>query len=57
MDRCDYCVYRNSWDCEDWRISNDCLCENFKLDFDTLDSYQKKAVQKRLMKGADDEIN
>ena len=49
MERCDYCEYRNSWDCEDGKVSNCVMCENFKLDFDTLSNAQKREVQRRLM--------
>ena len=50
-DRCEYCEYRNSWPCSDGfgRISNDTLCESFKLDFDTLSDGVKKQIQKRLI--------
>ena len=52
MMRCDYCEYRNSWDCDDgWgRVSNNQLCEEFKLDYSTLSDVQKEEIQKRLMK-------
>ena len=53
MSRCDYCKYRNTWDCEEWHLSNDCFCEEFKLDFDTLSDKQQKAIQKRLMNGGE----
>ena len=51
MTRCDYCVYRNSWDCGDgwYRCSNNILCDNFKLDFDMLTLSQQKTIQKILM--------
>lgn len=49
--RCEHCVWRYSWDCEDYWISDNNMCENFKLDFDTLTNAQKKEIQKRLMKG------
>ena len=51
MSRCDYCEYRNSWDCDDgWgRISNNHFCESFKLDYDSLSEKQKKEIQRRLM--------
>jgi len=49
-DRCEYCEYCNSWECGDgYRIKNDTLCENFKLDFDTLSDDAKKQIQKRLI--------
>jgi len=47
--RCDYCIYRNSWECEDWRVSDEYICKEFKLDFDALSESQKKAIQKALM--------
>ena len=36
MDRCSYCAYHNSWDCDDGQNqkSNDIYCEEFSLDFD-----------------------
>ena len=51
MTRCEHCEYRNVWPCDDEynRIRNDALCENFKLDFDTLSDGIKKQVQKRLL--------
>lgn len=48
--RCDYCVYRNGWECGDgYRISNDIMCENFKLDFEALPNKTKELIQKKLM--------
>lgn len=47
--RCDYCIYRNSWECEDWQVSDDYICREFKLDYDTLNRKQQVAIQKRLM--------
>ena len=47
--RCEHCEYRYSWDCEEWQVSNDYICKEFKLDFDTLTDKQKKEIQKRLM--------
>lgn len=49
MNRCDYCRSRNSWDCEDRRVSNNCICKYFELDFNTLNDIQKIAIQKILM--------
>ena len=51
MDRCSYCAYRNSWDCDDgWnRKSNNTYCEEFSLDFDALSDKQKKVIQRKLM--------
>lgn len=54
--RCEYCIYRYSWDCEDYWISDSHMCEDFKLDFDALSESQKKAIQKRLM-GVNNEID
>lgn len=45
MTRCDYCEYRNSWDCEDDRKPDNILCDYFKLDFKTLSKKQRKALQ------------
>ena len=41
---CEYCVYRNSWDCDDGynRRKN---CSEFKLDWDTLPDSFKKTIQ------------
>lgn len=52
MSRCDYCDYRNSWDCGDGygRVSNEYVCDNFKLDFNTLTDRQKQIVQEVLMR-------
>ena len=43
MSRCEHCQYRNSWECDDgWnRRSNDTICDDFKLDYDTLTNKQK----------------
>ena len=51
MDRCEYCAYRNSWDCGDeWdRVPNNRICNEFSLDFGSLNDKQKKAIQKNLM--------
>ena len=54
--RCEHCEYRYSWDCEDWWVSDDKLCNDFKLDFDSLTDKQKKEIQKRLM-GANNETD
>lgn len=47
MSLCNYCEYRNSYDCEDgdYRSEN---CESFKLDFLTLSKKQKKKIKKIL---------
>lgn len=47
MSVCNYCAYRNSYDCEDEydRSEN---CESFKLDFETLSKKQKKKIKKIL---------
>lgn len=49
--RCDYCASRYSWDCDDgWnRVSPSNICEDFKLDWDTLSDKQKKIIQNKLM--------
>ena len=47
--RCDYCEYRNSWDCEDYKVSDSIMCDNFKLNYDTLNEKEKREIQKRLM--------
>ncbi len=51
MERCEYCEYRNGWECSDgyYRVSNDKMCERFKLDFDTLSDGVKRQIQKRLI--------
>ena len=56
MERCDYCAYRNSWECGDgWtRRRNYIFCDDFELDFDTLTEKQKKAIQKILMENGED---
>ena len=51
MSRCDHCEYRNCVECEWSRIANNIICNNFKLDFDTLSDREKKTIQKRLMEG------
>ena len=54
MDRCEYCAYRNCWECDDgWgRTPNDTFCNEFKLDVNTLTYKQQKAIQKILMNNA-----
>ena len=51
MDRCDYCRYKNSWDCEDgWdRVRNDKICDDFVLEFKFLSKKQQMQIQKILM--------
>ena len=51
LNRCDYCRYKNSWDCEDgWdRVRNDKICDDFVLEFKYLSDKQKKKIQKILM--------
>ena len=51
MNRCDYCRYKNTWDCEDgWgRVDNNKMCEDFVLEFEYLSDKQKKKIQKILM--------
>ena len=53
MDRCEYCKYITSVECESAkdRVSNDFVCDDFRLNYDTLSDKEKKAIQKRLMKG------
>ena len=50
MNRCEYCEYRNSWDCGDgWgRKDNNVFCEDFKLDFNQLREEQKEKIQRIL---------
>lgn len=52
MNRCDYCRYKNTWDCEDgWgRVDNNKMCEDFVLEFEYLSDEQKKKIQKILMR-------
>ena len=52
MDRCDYCRYKNTWDCEDgWdRVRNDKICDDFVLDFKFLSKKQQEQIQKILMR-------
>ena len=52
MNRCDYCRYENSWDCEDgWdRVRNDEICNNFVLEFSLLSKKQQEQIQKILMR-------
>lgn len=52
MSRCEHCQYRNSWECGDgWnRLSNNVVCNEFKLDYDTLTNKQKETIQKILMR-------
>ena len=55
--RCDHCQYRNSWDCEDeCRIEDNTFCNNFKLDFDTLNKKQKRIIQSQLMFNEENKI-
>ena len=51
MSRCDYCRYKNSWDCEDgWdRVDNSKMCDDFVLEFNLLSKEQQKKIQKILM--------
>ena len=40
---CEYCCYRNSWDCGDgWNRRQN--CDSFKLDFNSLTDEQRKLV-------------
>lgn len=52
MNRCDYCRYKNSWDCEDgWdRVQNDKICDDFVLDSSCLSNKQQKQIQEILMR-------
>lgn len=52
MDRCDYCKYKNSWDCENGldRVRNDKICDDFVLDFKFLSKKQQEQIQKILMR-------
>lgn len=47
--RCDYCEHRFSRDCEYYRVSNDCICDRFDLDFNTLTEREKESIQRQLM--------
>lgn len=47
--RCDYCDWRNSWDCEDYKVANEYMCDNFKLDFSVLSENQKEIIQRYFM--------
>ena len=48
--RCDHCQYRNLMDCGDGvRVKNNKICDEFKLDFDTLNKKQKRVIQRHLM--------
>lgn len=51
MTRCDYCTYRNGWDCGDgWgRVSESCLCDSFSLDFSAMSEELQKRIQTYLM--------
>ena len=52
MSRCDYCRYKNTWDCEDgWdRVRNDKICDDFVLEFKFLSKKQQEQIQKILMR-------
>lgn len=44
---CDYCSYRNSYDCADgWNKRNN--CNDFKLDWNMLSEKDKSTIQKIL---------
>lgn len=47
MSVCDYCKFRNSWDCEYSHPKKG--CDYFHLDFDTLSEKQKKAIRRALI--------
>lgn len=51
--RCAHCAYRNSWDCEDYKIPDEYSCDRFRLDYDTLTPKQKKTVQHYFMYNTD----
>lgn len=53
MNRCDHCEMRNGWICGDgWnRASDDEYCDDFRLDFDTLDEDERRDIQENLMRG------
>lgn len=50
IDICQYCSYRNSWDCGDGynRRKN---CDSFMLDWDMLSSGQKDYIKQFLERG------
>ena len=53
MDRCDYCIKRFSWDCDEavgHRCDPDVVCKSFQLDFATLGNKKQLKIQKLLMK-------
>lgn len=45
---CDHCKSRYTWDCDDGRAYPRGGCEDFSLDFATLNRKQQKAIQKIL---------
>ena len=47
MSVCNYCKYRNSWDCESCHPKNG--CDDFHLDFETLSKKQQKAIRRTLI--------
>ncbi len=47
MSLCNYCEYRNSYDCEDGNSRSE-NCDSFKLDFLILSKKQKKKIKKIL---------
>lgn len=55
MNRCDHCEMRNGWICGDgWNRTSDTeYCEDFRLDFDTLDDDRKRDIQIDLMEGGE----
>ena len=42
VSKCDFCRFRNSWDCEDYRPENG--CEDFVLDMGSLTDDEKRMV-------------
>lgn len=55
-DRCFYCRWSDSGDCQEERLSKpNELCSEFELAFSRLNGIQKKALQTDLLKGVTDE--
>lgn len=52
MCRCDYCEYKKSWDCGDgyYKVKNNNICNDFKLNFDNLSEKEKYNIQKYLIR-------
>ena len=49
--RCDHCELRYTFQCHDGfdRKPNDVLCEDFILEFGTLDDDEREEIQRKLM--------